>query len=109
RRPEYSAIRTNDGELIVAVTPRPVPKPLANCVLAAPRPPTRLSRSPGSATAARAAPSARVVSGSGLIAERSRAVAGIGARVLGFARSARSAPRGPEPSHAVPRRRLGAR
>src|SRR5690242_10427920 len=78
-RPSYSAIRTKLGELMVAATPRPAPKPFANCVLPAPRSPRRAIRSPGLAAAARAAPRARVASASVVVSVRSRVETTMGA------------------------------
>ena len=65
RRPAYSAMRMNDGDVIVSVTPRPAPNAFARWVLPAPRSPQRQIRSPGSAAVARAPPRAAVASGSG--------------------------------------------
>ena len=59
RRPSYSAMRMNEGDVIVALTPRPTPIALARCVLPAPRSPHRQMRSPASATDPSARPSAR--------------------------------------------------
>src|SRR2546423_6446910 len=66
-RPSYSAMRMKLGELIVALTPSPRPKPFANTVLPAPRSPQRQIRSPATATAARRSPSAKVASGESLV------------------------------------------
>ena len=52
-------MRTNDGDVIVAVTPRPAPIALARCVLPAPRSPHRQMRSPAAARPPRAAGRAR--------------------------------------------------
>ena len=70
-RPSYSVIRTKVGELTVSVIPSPAANPFANCVLPAPRSPTRHSRSPGRATAASRAASARVAAGSVVVMARS--------------------------------------
>src|SRR6185436_4595641 len=83
-------MRMNVGELIVPATPRPAPKPLANCVLPAPRSPQRQTRSPGWAAAASEAAKRRVASGSVVVIERSRAVEDIGSRVADPARRARA-------------------
>ena len=53
--------------------PRPTAKPFANCVLPAPRSPTRHSRSPGRATAARRAARERVSAASSVVTTRSAA------------------------------------
>ena len=65
-RPAYSPINTKLGELIVASTPRPAPKPFASTVLPAPSSPHRQTTSPGSATVARREANVRVASGLGL-------------------------------------------
>src|SRR3954467_10414277 len=70
-RPAYSLIRMKLGDVTVFATPRPAPNPFASWVLPAPRSPHRQIRSPGAATAASAAPSARVASGSWLVTIRS--------------------------------------
>src|SRR4051812_34056387 len=56
-------MRTKLGELIVASTPSPAPKPFANTVFPAPSSPHRHTTSPGRATSASRAARERVASG----------------------------------------------
>src|SRR4051794_15359328 len=77
-RPSYSDISTKLGELTVALIPRPVANPFANCVLPAPRSPNRAIRSPGRAAVASRTPRARVESASLVVTTRSRVETTIG-------------------------------